>query len=400
MKLTVLQLGWEFPPNSHGGLGVACEGLVRGLVSNDVHVIMILPHDPGQNIKNCTILSTDHEPLLQTQGIPSLLLPYMSSKEYTKRYRAWKKSPGPVLYGENIFAEVDRYTLITNLLLQDLEFDIIHAHDWMAYKAGILAKQLTGKPLVVHIHATEFDRSGGNNVHQAVYDIERAGLHAADKIIAVSEYTKNKIVDHYGVDSHKVEVVHNAVTKGNTQHKFNKNSKMVLFLGRLTLQKGPDYFIKAAKKVVEFRPNVQFVIAGSGDMQEHLIKEVATSNLSEKILFTGQLSREEVDRVYQMADVFVMPSVSEPFGMTALEAMANGTPVIVSKQAGVCEVVGHCLKVDFWDINELVNRIISVLDHDELQNEMVINASTEVKRFNWHDVAKKCIDIYQTCLGY
>ncbi len=400
--MKVLKLGWEFPPNSYGGLGVACEGLVRGLTQNNVEILLILPRYQASNIASCHIIATDDGAMLKAKKISSLLQPYSTSHGYASRY---KRSGHASLYGETIFAEMERYAHVVSELVRSETFDIIHAHDWMSFKAGVLAKKISGKPLVVHVHATEFDRTGGNGVNQMVYDIERWGMHEADEVIAVSQFTKNKIMRHYGIDPQKIDVVHNAVAH-NDSHisghdtSFANRGPVVLFLGRLTLQKGPDYFINAAERTLHYRPDVTFIVAGSGDMEHMLIERVAGAGLSDKILFTGQLHRADVDRAYRMADLFVMPSVSEPFGLTALEAMQHGTPVIISKQSGVSEVIGHALRVDFWDINELVNKIIGVLDYNELKTELGDNGWHEVQKFNWHVAAKKCISLYKKCLNY
>ncbi|MCH7688602.1 MAG: glycosyltransferase [Planctomycetes bacterium] len=276
--------------------------------------------------------------------------------------------------------------------------DVVHAHDWMTYQAGVAIKKMSGKPLTIHVHATEFDRSGGGPVHQTVYDIEKLGMKHADKIIAVSKFTKQKIIDRYAIAPEKIAVIYNAVArkKGNRKpFHANKKNPLVLFLGRLTLQKGPDYFLDVAKKVLEHRDDVDFVIAGSGDMQHRLIECATRWGIGDKVLFTGFLRGQEVDRMYQMADVYVMPSVSEPFGIAALEAMQEGVPLIVSKDAGVSEVVNHCLKIDFWDINRMTDSILAILEHAELSNEMSKNGKAEVKKFCWNKVAQQCIEVYR-----
>ncbi len=404
MSVKVLHLGWEFPPFSLGGLGVACEGLIRALTEQDIEVLLVLPRSQESTINKCHIIATDDGPLLRKLSIDVLLQPYMTSYTYQEEYvKQIKQAGSPSLYGENIFAEVERYARVVSSLVDTQDFDIIHAHDWMSFKAGVLAKIVSGKPLVVHVHATEFDRTGGNGVNQLVYDIERWGMHAADKVIAVSQFTKNKIVEHYGIEPHKVMVIHNAIAHHDASDHdhgpLEQSGPMVLFLGRLTLQKGPDYFITAAQELLKHRPDVRFVVAGSGDMEHTLIDRVAQAGISDKVLFSGQLSGADVDRAYRRADVFVMPSVSEPFGLTALEAMKHGTPVILSKQSGVSEVVGHALKVDFWDINEIVNKVIGVLDHGVLKQELIDNAQREIQKFSWHESAAKCIDVYNDCLA-
>lgn len=395
--MRILKLGWEFPPNNYGGLGVACEGLVRGLTAAGLEILLVLPRYQSSTIARCQIIAAEKQ--LSTMPINVGFSSYCTSESYQEWYR--NHSGAASLYGATIFTEVEHYAqAVANIVLQEC-FDIIHAHDWMSFKAGMLAKEITKKPLVVHIHATEFDRTGGNGVNEMVYNIERSGMIEADTVIAVSQFTKNKIIKHYAINADKISVVHNAITHDVVHYRDNCNNNqqpMVLFLGRLTLQKGPDYFITAAQKLLHYRPKVTFVIVGSGDMEEDLIQWVARAGMSDKILFTGQLRGADVDKMYRIASVFVMPSVSEPFGLTVLEAIQQGTPVIMSKQSGVSEVVRHALAVDFWDINELVNKIIAVLDHTVLQKMLAYNARQEVRALSWDKAAQQCIAVYKKCL--
>jgi len=266
----------------------------------------------------------------------------------------------------------------------------------MTFRAGIKAKEVSGKPLIVHVHATDFDRTGGNP-NQAVYDIEKEGMRAADKIIAVSNYTKDMIIKHYGISPNKVEVVHNAVEQEVNIRKDSKiehQDKIVLFLGRLTLQKGPDYFIEAAHRVLQILPNTKFIIAGSGEMYRRMVDRAAELGMGKNMLFTGHLTGEDIDRAYQMADLYVMPSVSEPFGITPLESLKNNTPVLISKQSGVSEVLKNALKVDFWDIDEMTNKIVSVLSYSPLKKSLIENGQRELEKITWDNAADKCINIY------
>ncbi len=304
-------------------------------------------------------------------------------------------------YGGNLYAEVLRYADKAKLIAAIEDFDVIHAHDWMTYSAGIEAKKMSGKPLVVHVHATEFDRSGGAGYNPFVYDIERRGMQEADEVITVSQLTKDRVVTSYGIPPEKVHVVHNAVDFDTV--KFDKNEvkadadeKVVLFLGRVTLQKGPEYFLYSAKQVIDMMPdkNVKFIFAGSGDMQEEMIDLAAKLGISKHVLFTGWVKGPEIDKLYSMADLYVMPSVSEPFGITPLESMRNGTPVLISHQSGVAEVVNHALKVDFWDVEEMTNKIHSVLQYPALHKTLQQNGSEEVLTFNWDTPAEKCANIY------
>ena len=392
--------GWEFPPNNVGGLGTACHGLTKGLVEKGAEVVFVLPS--GDDVKGShvkVVVADKKDGSIKMKKVNSSLAAYMTSTEYS--YVLKKMGKKGSVYGASLFAEVDRYAKNSLNAVKGENFDVIHCHDWMTYLAGIEAKKNSGKPLVVHIHATEFDRTGGNGLNQAVYDIEKKGFDEADKICAVSNFTKEKVVEHYDVDPDKIEVVHNAVEFN--KDSFNENfkgfklkekDKIVLFLGRITLQKGPDYFLYAAKKLLEMEPNVKFIIAGTGDMEPFIIEKAAELGIAKNVLFTGFLKGEDIDKAYQMADLYVMPSVSEPFGITPLEAMRNNTPVLISNQSGVSEVLNHCLKVDFWDINEMTNKMLSVLNYDALQKSLIDNAIDEVKQFNWKDPAKKCLDVY------
>ena len=307
---------------------------------------------------------------------------------------------GPGHYGTDLYQEVQRYARLATVLARQEDFDVVHAHDWMTYPAGIVVSAMTGKPLVVHIHSTEFDRSG-ENVNQVVYDIERQGLHAADHVIAVSYLTRSIVVSRYGVSPEKVSVVYNAIDRDGvmpdpSKSRITRDEKIVLFLGRITMQKGPEYFLAAAKKVLSVMDNVKFLMAGSGDMVGRTIELAAEMGIGHKVLFTGFLRGNDVDRVFQMADLFVMPSVSEPFGLVPLEALRNDVPVIISKQSGVAEVLTHALKVDFWDINEMANKIIAVLRHPPLQATLREHGNFEVRKLSWKDAAEQCVDVYQS----
>ena len=397
--MKVLMFGWEFPPMSSGGLGTACYGLTKGLSNHNIDVTFVLPYAPGDtDAEYVKLIPANDLSKVKIVGVNSIMRPYITSSQYESTFLSFgKNSKQRKLYGENLQEEVYRFSLKATLIAEYEDFDVIHCHDWMTYLAGINAKLVSGKPLVMHVHATEFDRTGGN-VNQEVYDAERRGMYEADMIIAVSQFTKDKIVRHYGISPDKIVVVHNAVDLkfkrlGNSFN-IDKKDKVVLFVGRVTLQKGPDYFIEAAKKCLEFDPNIRFIIAGSGDMEGYLIERSAELGIGDKVLFAGFVTGDDLDRLYQMADVYVMPSVSEPFGITPLEAMKNETPVIISKQSGVAEVINHCLKVDFWDINQLVDKILAVLKYEELNHTLKYHSSIEVRKFNWNEPAEKCIGVY------
>jgi glycosyltransferase involved in cell wall biosynthesis len=311
--------------------------------------------------------------------------------------------PGSIDYSSDMYTEVHRYAAAAVELAENSQFDVVHAHDWMTYPAGIGVSAMSKKPLVIHVHSTEFDRSG-ENVNQMIYDIEREGMERADKVIAVSHFTRNIIISRYGISGDKVEVVYNGVERNGSDNwalagtGIEKDEKIVLFLGRITMQKGPEYFLQAAKKVLDKIENVKFVMVGSGDLMHRTIELAAELGIGQKVLFTGFLRGEDVQKIYQMADLYVMPSVSEPFGIAPLEALGNDVPVIISKQSGVSEVLTHALKVDFWDVNEIANKIVAVLKYPPLEMTLRNHGNFEVRKLRWKDSARKCAKIYEESL--
>jgi glycosyltransferase involved in cell wall biosynthesis len=308
--------------------------------------------------------------------------------------------PG-VGYGMDLVGDSERYARLVVALTRRETFDVIHAHDWLTYPAGIALSKVSGKPLIVQVHSTEFDRAG-NNVNQRVYDIERAGMHAADRVVAVSQFTKSICVRRYAIAPNKVDVVYNGIDRESNQpakgSRIESSDRIVLFLGRITMQKGPEYFIAAAKRVLEKVSNVKFVLAGSGDMALRMIELAANMGIGHKVLFTGFLRGKDVDRVFRMADCYVMPSVSEPFGIAALEAISHDVPVILSKTSGASEVLTHVLKVDFWDIDEMANKIIAVLRHPPLSQTLRQHGSFDLHRLTWEGAAERCVQSYQTAM--
>ncbi|MEM7577260.1 MAG: glycosyltransferase [Planctomycetota bacterium] len=305
-----------------------------------------------------------------------------------------------ISYDGDLVAEARRYADLCVDLARGEDFDVIHAHDWLTFPAGMAVAAHTGKPLIVHVHATEFDRAG-ESPHQQIYDIERRGVHAALKVIAVSRRTRDVLVSRYGLDPSRITVVYNGVENGTPNPdlpvplpRIEKTDKVVLFLGRVTMQKGPDYFLRAAKRVLDVEDHVKFVVAGSGDQLTESIETVARLGIGHRVLFTGFLRGKDVDKVLDMADVYVMPSVSEPFGIAPLEAIRSGVPVIMSKQSGVAEVIDHALKVDFWDTDEMANMIVSVLRRPPLGATMRQHASVELRRLTWSGAAEKCVAAY------
>ncbi len=397
MRTRVLMFGWEFPPFNSGGLGVACLGLTKALSALGVEVIFVMPKKVDISAPWTRLVFAEHVPSMTVHQFNSSLTPYITSKSYG--YRALNGNTEYSIYGSDLLSEVARYAAFGAQIAQKEHFDVIYAHDWLSFGAGVSAKRVSGKPLIAHVHATEFDRSGGSDANADVYAIERSGMHMADTVIAVSEYTKKIIVDRYGVPEEKVRVVYNGIDEetapkavGNLpllRSMKRAGRRVVLFLGRITLQKGPDYFIRAAARVLEKDPDVIFVLSGAGDMEGEMMDLAARLHIADKIFFTGFLGGTERDEVYAAADLFVMPSVSEPFGIAPLEAMKAGTPVLISKQSGISEVVKHALKVDFWDIDEMANKILSVVRHVGLRNTLSENAKYEVANLTWADAARK-----------
>jgi glycosyltransferase involved in cell wall biosynthesis len=307
-----------------------------------------------------------------------------------------EKSANSADYSGDLVGQAERYARFCSTISQSVDFDVIHAHDWLTYPAGLAVSRISGKPLVVHVHSTEFDRSG-EHVNQSVYNIERRGMHGASRVIAVSHLTKGIIVNRYGIDNSKVNVVWNGIDVepgANDEHRIDGKDKLVLYFGRITLQKGPEYFISAAKRVLEIMPNVKFVVAGSGDLAERMIRMAAEMGIGHKVLFTGFLRGKDIDRVFSIADLYVMPSVSEPFGIAPLEAMSHDVPVLISKRSGVSEVLSHALKVDFWDIDDMANKIIAVLRHSPLSKALRDGGRFELQQITWEGAARKCEQIY------
>jgi glycogen synthase len=445
--MRVFMLGWEFPPFISGGLGTACYGLTKAMSGLGTEILFVLPRPVTSPFSThvkllspradsplaspVTEFRLDEFEHVSFRAISSKMGdPYARPERKTAadRSRAIKGAVGPDEevpvaatpnagfvdapakastsgdhYGGDMFGEIQRYAQLATEIARQEQFDVVHAHDWMTFPAGLAVAAARGVPLVVHVHSTEFDRSGVN-VDTRIYDIERRGMHGAMKVIAVSLLTKNICAHHYGIAPEKVEVVYNAVEiNGNgfdeEKYKIHKDEKIVLFLGRITMQKGPEYFLAAAKKVLEVMDNVKFVMAGSGDMIRRTIEMAAAMGIGHKVLFTGFLRGPDVERVFKMADLYVMPSVSEPFGIAPLEAMSHDVPVIVSKQSGVSEILNHALKVDFWDVNEMANKIVAVLRHPPLASTLRQHGSFDVRKRTWVDAAKECVGVYGQAVG-
>lgn len=396
--MKVLMFGWEFPPFNSGGLGIACYGITKSLSRRGVEINFVLPRNYMIAEGFLNVISAKPSKI-KIKEINSPLVSYMTSQSYKRRFLSLEKNSPGNNYCEDLIQEVHRYSQIAKDVASEVDHDIIHVHDWMTFPSGIEAKKVSNKPLVVHVHSTELDRSGGHGVNPEVFKIEKEGIQKSNKVIAVSNFTKNRILKSYDVDENKIDVIYNAINKnefynGPKRENYFNFHKIVLFLGRITLHKGPDYFLCAAKKVLEKNKNVIFVISGSGDMDQQIIEQAANLGIADKVLFTGFLRGDQLKEIYRMASIYVMPSVSEPFGITALEAIASGTPVLVSRQSGVSEILSHCLKADFWDIDEMANKILAVLKNEELEECLSDNGLAEIDNFKWDSVADRIIEIY------
>jgi glycosyltransferase involved in cell wall biosynthesis len=399
--------------------------MTKGLMKHGVEVLFVVPKAYGDEdqqavrLINASDISVDfrdkkYEEYWQRityMEIGSNLIPYVGPEEFRRIMEAKeleaatsydsvlsKKFEFSGKYGTDLMDEVKRYALIASAVAATNDFDVIHAHDWLTYAAGVAAKSVSGKPLVVHMHATEFDRSG-ENVNQNVYDLERRGMEEADRVIAVSNLTRKIVIERYGIHPDKVAVAYNAVEPGeNTGIDYRRHvkEKVVTFLGRITFQKGPDYFVEAARKVLNKDPNVRFVMAGSGDMLHKIVRRVAELRMADRFHFTGFLQGRDVDHMFGLSDVFVMPSVSEPFGIVPLEAMRSNVPVVISKQSGVSEILVHALKIDFWDVDAMADSIYGLLHYEGLSKMFRRYGKTEVDNLKWENAAIKVKEVYES----
>jgi glycogen synthase len=425
--MKVLMFGWEFPPHISGGLGTACYGLTKGMSSlGDVEIIFVVPRAYGDEDQQTVRIVgandiylgeslTNYENFLKKISfieVGSNIVPYTSPEEYEKLRMSEKKVNKKYIntllggkfnfqggYGPDLFQEISNYAIVAARVSGLFNFDVIHAHDWLTYPAGIAAKQVSGKPLVIHVHATDFDRSGGN-VNPGVYDIEKRGMEAADKIITVSNLTRNTVIYNYGINPDKVITVYNAVEPTEfrvpIEELSSTDDRIVTFLGRVTLQKGPEYFIEAAYRVLQKMDNVRFVMAGSGELLYRSINRVAALRMGDRFHFTGFLMGDEVKKMFAMSDVYVMPSVSEPFGISPLEAMQSNVPVIISRQSGVSEILKHAIKIDFWDIDAMADAIYGILNYRGLSKYFRKHGKSEVSNLKWENTAVKVREIYNS----
>lgn len=388
-------LGWELPPHNSGGLGVACLQMCKAIASKGVDIEFIVPYTAEHNIDFMKVTAATPQSVVEIQKGG------MAYDSYTYRYANGETE------SVGLFAQTERYIRAIEHIAVLGQFDIIHAHDWLTFRAGLRAKELSGKPLVVHVHATEFDRSGGKSGNSLVHEIEEMGLLMADRIFAVSQFTKDIIVREYGIPTDKVEVVHNSIDINAYEELDSENAyrylsemknqgyRVVTNIGRLTVQKGLYNLMMAACEVLKYAPKTIFLFVGSGEQRFELEQLAAQMGISKSVIFTGFQRGKRWRDAYAIADLFVMPSISEPFGLTPLEAIGYGTPVLVSKQSGVSEVLHHCLKVDFWDIKEMANMITSVVLHDSLRDELHRQSYSEYVRLSWDAAAHKMVGAYE-----
>jgi glycogen synthase len=436
--MKVLMFTWEFPPLISGGLGTACYGIVKGLLKQGVEVDLVLPtreevYFPMRKESDVDTLPikfispAKEEEFTQTVfkssterfefvGVSSIPESYISTKEvqtfyeyfknFTEKYDYKTKVPfqevlNNIMGSENIFEKVKEFTLRAQRYAQNLDYDIIHAHDWLTYPAGIIAKTVSGKKLVCHIHATEFDRAGGSG-DPRIHNIEYSGMTEADSVIAVSRYTSEMVISRYLIDTAKITVVHNAHNIDIRESKSKKRmfkDPVVLFLGRITLQKGPDYFLEAAKLILEKYPNVRFVMAGAGDMEKKIVHKSAKYRLKNRFLFTGFLNGAHVAEMFVNSDIYVLSSVSEPFGIAPLEAMSYGLATIISKQSGVAEVIKNAIKVDFWDVKLLSDHIIELIEKPDYRKKLGLDGRHEVELIKWDKACEDIVKVYKKTTG-
>jgi len=416
--MKALMFGWEFPPHILGGLGTASYGLTKGMaLQPDMQITFVIPKPYGDEDQSfLKIIGACNVPVVWkennwdhvNQRIGNVMHPdeyfwlrngikYNFNRIYTNDLGCIDFSGR---YPDNLMEEISNYEAVASVLAHQLEFDIIHSHDWLTYPAGVFAKQISGKPLVIHVHATDFDRSRGQ-VNPTVYAIEKRGMDAADHIMTVSELTRRTVIEKYNQDPAKVTTVHNAVEPLSDAETFTKTprkDKVVTFLGRITMQKGPEYFVEAAHLVLQKTKGVRFVMAGSGDMMNAMIDLVAKRGISDRFHFTGFLKGRQVHEMLAESDVYIMPSVSEPFGISPLEAMQVGTPSIISKQSGCAEILTHAIKTDYWDIDAMADAIYSIVKNPSMYKSLRELGREEVNNIKWYDAGMKVRGIYDSVI--
>lgn len=412
--------GWELPPLYAGGIGMVCYDLIKELSAQGIGVTYVMPYGPedfSPDVNAHVLIAEQVMPsvkMVTIKPVSTLFTAYDSPSSYQTKYETYNstiKAPGKKdyrknLYGSDLYSEVDLFAKRAYEIAKDVEFDVIHAHDWMTFPAAIGVKIATGKPLVVHVHNTVYDRYLGN-FNPMERDMEYNGLASADKIIAISNYVKQMIIRHYGISADKIEIVHNApnslIRERKHISKFPKlnlgGDKVVLFTGRITAQKGPEYFVHCAKRVLEKRKDVKFIMGGTGDMFRRTVDLATNLGIADRFVFTGFYSLDQAQSLYASADCYLMPSVSEPFGLVPLEAMEHGTPAIISRTSGVAEVASHTLKCDFWDIDHMANQVLAVLNYPALRESLGQNGQRQVQQMNWTKPTNQCVGIYNQLLS-
>jgi len=426
--MDVLMFGWEFPPNISGGLGTACLGIVKGMSAYpDVHITFVVPKTYGnEQSGTAQLISAEKVPVrtkylvsnptssVRYLEVSSKLVPYLTPQIFASKYQQseiqneWrmlsKESitiPFSGKYGPDLFDEINNYAIVAQSIARNNHFQLIHAHDWLTFPAAVAARQISGKPLVLHVHSTDFDRSGGN-INPSIYAIEKQGFEKADHIITVSNLIKTRLIEQYGIHSEKITTVYNAIDTDSTcldpNKKQNKKEKIVTFLGRITIQKGPEYFVEVARLVTQRMKNVHFVMAGDGELTRRMIDLCAHYGISDRFHFTGFLKGKEVNEMLRRSDLFIMPSVSEPFGIVPLEAMQANVPVIISLQSGVSELIHHVIKTDFWDINAIADAVHCILKNKTLSKILRYEGKKEVSKLNWEFSANQIRQVYLNTL--
>jgi len=426
--MNVLMFGWEFPPHISGGLGTACYGIVKGLASSrNINITFVVPktHGNEHSANNIQLVSADNISVgsqyhlewnptdVSILEVNSPLVPYLTPESYMESYQVSGGMKTETIqedqkitfsggYGPNLFSEIYNYAVVAKTIAKENQFQLIHAHDWLTFPAGIAAKQISGKPLIVHVHSTDFDRSGGA-VNPDIFAIEKQGFDEADHIITVSNRIKSRLTNQYHIPSQKITTIYNAIdpelnSDGEIKNRKQKH-KIVTFLGRITIQKGPEYFVDVARMVIHRMKNVHFVMAGNGELRNHILELCARYGITDRIHFTGFLNNDEVARMLRQSDLFIMPSVSEPFGIVPLEAMQANVPVIISLQSGVSELIRNVIKTNFWDVHAMADAVHGILSNKKLATSLITEGKQEVSRLSWNHSANQIRQVYQKTLS-
>jgi len=421
--------GWEFPPNISGGLGTACYGIVKGLSEcQDIHITFVIPKSQGNELSanNLQLISADqvdvgyetlpvsHWSNVSFLQVESELVPYLTPQIFSEQIQeslrenesAENKPLGNRIkfsgkYGPNLFDEINNYAIVAKTIAIENRFELIHAHDWLTFPAAVAAKKISGKPLIIHVHSTDFDRSGGA-INPDIFAIEKQGMDEADKIIVVSNRIRDRLTEQYHIPSEKITTIYNGIEtptyKDEDSQYRHHRKKIVTFLGRITIQKGPEYFVDVARMVIKQMKNVHFVMAGNGELRNKIIELCARYGISHRFHFTGFLNGPEVTKMLHRSDLFIMPSISEPFGIVPLEAMQANVPVIISLQSGVSEVIRNVIKTDFWDVHAMADAVHGILKYKKLSEMLITEGKQEVGKLNWNLPASQIKQVYLNAL--